>query len=141
MAGSFNSRWGISQSDDEVWHEFINRLQTLFELADFKIDGPKSKLFAFRLGVKDYEVLVGSRDGLHKLNLVKLFNDGLESAPVARNIEAILNILEPSDAFINTLKNLIDKTSCGFRFVKTEDGWLTYPTSETELDSNQNHQR
>jgi hypothetical protein len=135
MARSIFERWGIEQPDEAEWDVFINRLKMLYGDGSDKLEALRDnlKLVAFRLGVGYEAVAYTNRYGGESyLKVDELINSSKSTFELARVVEATISLLSSSRQ--ETVKTLVNKSSCGFNLHKENEDWITLPEGEELLD-------
>jgi len=132
---NFFERWGLVQTDEDAWEEFINRLITVIcgNTSSIEMSLPEIEGVALTLGKRPTDISNYNRytqDYLLRIDL--LIDVDREPIAIARNLEVVMQYIDSDKA--ETVKLLCDKSSCGFRLVKKKGEWVSYPAGEELLD-------
>lgn len=131
---SIYDRWGIQQNNESSWRQFINRLLILIGDGENLIEVTRvsRQLIAYRLGTTMEDVGYESGNGKNFIEIESLINVTKSPFETARNLEVAIDLV--SDKRQEMIKDLVNRSKCGFRLAKSEDNWVTFPEGEKFLD-------
>ena len=132
---SIYKRWGMTTSPEEEWKKLKSRLKVLFGTPRVQASKTTVEVIAFTLG-KDVIAVGGhsSFNGSSFIETERIIDRCVNSFELADALEALIMYMDLSAERKDLILNVVNKSQCGIHMKSTDDGIITYPSGEKELD-------